>query len=190
MRLFTGIALPAEVSDKLDRLVRGLKPAARIKWSPVKNLHVTTKFIGEWPEERLGELKRALETLPPREPLRIGVRGLGWYPNERSPRVFWAGIDAPAGLHELARQTQEALGGIGIEIEKRKYSPHLTLARIKPPTNVSPLRVAVANLPSTEFGEFTAPSFHLYLSELQPGGAVYTSLREFAFQPAERRGRI
>ncbi len=186
MRLFTGIALPAEVTDRLDRLVRGLKPAARIKWSPVKNLHVTTKFIGEWPEQRLGELQEVLGEMPPQAPLRIGVRGLGWFPNERSPRVLWAGIEAPPGLHELVRETQETLAGIGVEIEKRKYSLHLTLARIKKPTTLGPLRVAIEKLPSTEFGEFTAPAFHLYLSESQPGGSVYTSLAEFQFRPAER----
>jgi RNA 2',3'-cyclic 3'-phosphodiesterase len=186
MRLFTGIALPADVTDKLDRLVRGLRPAARIKWSPVKNLHITTKFIGEWPEERLGELKTTLGELPVRDQLRIGVGGLGWFPNERSPRVLWAGIEAPQGLHELARETQEALAGIGVEIEKRRYSPHLTLARIKTPTDLKPLRLAIENLASTEFGEFTAPAFHLYLSESQAGGPIYTSLAEFAFRPTER----
>jgi 2'-5' RNA ligase len=69
MRLFTGIDLPDEVHAKLEALVRALRPAARIKWISVANLHITTKFIGEWPEERLQELVAALRELTPREPI-------------------------------------------------------------------------------------------------------------------------
>ena len=68
---------------------------------------------------------------------------------------------------------------MGLERERRKYSPHLTLARIKSPGGLGGLRRAVESLPSTEFGEFTAEGFHLYLSEPQPGGSVYTSLGEY-----------
>ena len=66
MRLFTALDLPPEVLGRLDHLLRRLKPAARISWSPPENLHVTTKFIGEWPESRLAELKAALGGLPDR----------------------------------------------------------------------------------------------------------------------------
>ena len=60
MRLFTGLDLPAEVVGNLEELLQQLRPTARIQWSPPANLHITTKFIGEWPEERLEELKAAL----------------------------------------------------------------------------------------------------------------------------------
>lgn len=64
MRLFTALDLPPEIVDRLGQLIARLKPVARIKWSPPANLHVTTKFIGEWPEERLDELKSALASIP------------------------------------------------------------------------------------------------------------------------------
>ncbi|MEI9974190.1 MAG: 2'-5' RNA ligase family protein [Ignavibacteriota bacterium] len=60
MRLFTALDLPGEVVKNLESFVARLKPSARIQWSPPANLHVTTKFIGEWPEARLGELQKAL----------------------------------------------------------------------------------------------------------------------------------
>ncbi len=145
----------------------------------MKNLHITTKFIGEWEEERLEELRAALEEIEPVGTIEIAVRGLGWFPSERAPRVFWAGIEAAPGLAELARRTQERLARLGVPIERRKYSPHLTLARIKGPVNLTPLRSAVAALPSTEFGSFVADRFHLYLSELTPAGSIYTALDEF-----------
>jgi len=179
MRLFTAIALPVKVMGNLERLLAALRPTARIKWSPVKNLHITTKFIGEWEEERLDELREALEEIEPVGPIEIAIRGLGWFPNERAPRVFWAGIEAGPGLAELARRTEHRLARLGVPIERRKYSPHLTLARIKGPADLNPLRKAVAALPSTEFGSFVADRFHLYLSELTAAGSIYTSLDEF-----------
>ena len=63
MRLFTGLDLPAEVVHNLEQLLERLRPTARIHWSLPANLHITTKFIGEWPEERLGELKAPLAAL-------------------------------------------------------------------------------------------------------------------------------
>ncbi len=179
MRLFTGIPLPDAVAGHLDRLLHRLQPTARIKWSPVENLHVTTKFIGEWPAERLDELTAVLGQLRVCGAVSIAVRGLGWFPNERAPRVFWAGIEASPELRQLAEQTDRRLHRLGIEPEKRPFSPHLTLARIKGPAELDSLHRAIAELPSLEFGVFTATSFHLYRSELRPSGAVYTSLAEF-----------
>src|SRR5690349_17994549 len=104
MRLFTGLDLPAEVAGNLEQLIQRLKPAARIHWSPPANLHITTKFIGEWPEERLDELNAALSALEPRAPIVVHVRRVGFFPNPHAPRVFWCGIEA-AGLDELAAAT-------------------------------------------------------------------------------------
>ena len=102
MRLFTGLDLPENVVGNLEELVRVLKPAAPVAWTPPSNLHITTKFIGEWPEDRLPELQRALGALPARSPFPIQMRNVGFYPNPHSPRVFFAGIEAPPDL-ALAR---------------------------------------------------------------------------------------
>ncbi len=181
MRLFTGIDLPEEVKDNLDRVIAALRPAAKIGWSGRKNFHLTTKFVGEWPEERLAELSGVLRALPPRDTIEIEVRGLGWFPNPRSPRVFWAGVAAPPQLAQLAGETDEALAHLGVPKESRAFSPHLTLARIRQPVPLAALQKAIAGLPSDEFGSFRADRFFLFLSELQPSGSVYTRLREFPF---------
>ncbi len=181
MRLFTALDLPPEVVGKLEDLLRNLKPLARINWIPPSNLHITTKFIGEWPEARLEELKSALHAvLPSRKPIAVEVRGLGFFPNARSPRVFWCGIEAP-GLAELAAGLDQACGDLGVPRETRPFSPHLTLARIKERPNLEPLHHAVASLPDTRFGSFRADSFFLYRSQLNPKGSVYTKLSEFPF---------
>ena len=143
MRLFTGLDLPGVVAN-LEELLRRLKPAARIQWSPPANLHVTTKFIGEWPEERLEELKAALAGLPGRDAVRVRIRQVGFFPNPHSPRVFWCGIEAP-GLPELAADTDLGHGAVGRPAETA-LSPHLTLARIKERVDLQPLREAIAAL--------------------------------------------
>ena len=178
MRLFTGLDLPAKVVGNLEKLLELLRPTARIQWSPPANLHVTTKFIGEWPEERLDELKEAFAALPGRQAIPASIRELGFFPNARSPRVFWCGIEAP-GLAELAAETDRATSTLGVASEARAYSPHLTLARIKERLNLEPLKRAIAALPSVDFGSFEAGSFFLYRSQLRPGGSVYTKLAEF-----------
>jgi RNA 2',3'-cyclic 3'-phosphodiesterase len=182
MRLFTALDLPAEIASNLEDLLRRLRPSVRINWSPPANLHVTTKFIGEWHSERLDELKSALGALPRRPSISVRVHNVGFFPNARSPRVFWCGIDAP-GLSTLAADTDQAAAGLGIEPESRPFSPHLTLARSKDRVNLDSLNAAVAVLPSTDFGAFEARSFFFYLSQLRAGGSVYTKLAEFPLSP-------
>ncbi len=178
MRLFTGLDLPDEILHELEKLIGRLRQYAKISWTSAANLHVTTKFIGEWPGERLEELKASLAAVPVQGSIAIGIRGLGFFPNPKSPRVFWGGIDAP-GLAALAADTDRATASLGIESEKRAFSPHLTLARIKEPTNLDRLRDAIAALPSLDFGRLEARSFFLYQSQLRPTGSVYTKLAEF-----------
>jgi len=178
MRLFTGLDLPSDVIRNLDALVERLRSKARIQWSPPANFHVTTKFIGEWPEDRLPELKTALAGLASRPPIAVHIHDVGFFPNPRAPRVFWCGIDAP-GLEALAADTDRATSALGIESERRPFSAHLTLARIKERPNLGLLQDAVAALAPVEFGRFEARSFFLYRSQLRPTGSVYTKLAEF-----------
>ena len=88
MRLFTAIDIPGEIRARLQAFVNRLRPTAKLAWSPVENLHVTTKFIGEWPEPRLDEMKRTLASVPVNGAIEVTVKGLGWFPNPRRPRVF------------------------------------------------------------------------------------------------------
>jgi 2'-5' RNA ligase len=178
MRLFTGLDLPEAIIANLSRLQQQLRPTARIQWSRPENMHVTTKFIGEWPPERLDELKAALAAIPGGGPLAVRIRQLGFFPNPHSPRVFWCGIQAP-GLDRLAADTDKATAALGVAPEDRAFSPHLTLARIKERPPLQPLREAIAALASLDFGGFEARSFFLYRSQMGPGGSVYTKLAEF-----------
>jgi 2'-5' RNA ligase len=180
MRLFTGLDLPGEVEARLDRLLHELRPTADITWSPIANLHITTKFIGEWPEARVPELITKLkDSVPKPGVLSIAVRGVGWFPNPHQPRVLFAAIQAPQGLLDLAASTDRATAELGVAPEDRKYSPHLTLAKIKGSHSLAPLRQAIARPESLDFGTFDAEAFYLYKSVPGPRGSVYTKLSEF-----------
>lgn len=181
MRLFTAVGLPQEIVVNLTTLLEHLKPTARINWSPPQNLHITTKFIGEWPEERLDELTPALNVVRPRAAIDIAIEKLGFFPNPHAPRVFWAGVHGGDALTQLARETEDALAALGIAKEQRPYSPHLTLARIKTPGKQPTLLDGIAKLPSLDFGHFAADCFFLYRSKTAPSGSVYTKLAEFPF---------
>ena len=179
MRLFTAVDPPPEVHENLVRLLEWLRPEARLKWTRAENLHLTLKFIGEYPEADLPALEGVLREVKWPGDLEVRLRGLGFFPNERAPRVFWAGVETGPELAELASRINKALVGLGIPAERRPYSPHLTLARIEDRTPLDRLRKAVEALDSLEFGVFRPDRFYLYRSQPGPGGAVYTQIGQF-----------
>lgn len=182
MRLFAGIGLPKNIIDNLARLIEHLRSTAHLSWSAPYNLHITTKFIGEWPPDRLEEIKEAIRPLARRPPIDIAVSGIGWFPNGRSPRVLYADIKAGPELELLAKDTDDSLFPLGIARETRRFSPHLTLARVKDPAvPLEHLRETIKKLESMEFGRFTANGFRLYLSKPGPAGSIYTQLAEIPF---------
>ncbi|MFL6465761.1 MAG: RNA 2',3'-cyclic phosphodiesterase [Bryobacteraceae bacterium] len=184
MRIFTAIDLPSTALLRLERLLSVLRPEAQINWSPLDNLHITTKFIGQWPEERFPELTNALSSLLPCRPFQVELKNLGWFPNGRSPRVLWVGVHGGDGLAELARRTEEKLQELGVPKESREFSPHLTLARIKRPVSLSRLKQIVGEIESAEFGEFPVSSFALFRSDPGSNSSIYRKLRDFHFQAA------
>ncbi len=188
MRLFTGISIPADVAVKVRALIDRLTPLAALRWSPIADLHITTKFVGEQPDTRVGEIERALGALAPRDPFLLTVRGIGWFPNPDVPRVFWAGVEAPVGLAELAADTERALATFRIAMERRPYSPHVTLARVPTGARLRELRQELGALPSTEFGAFTVDRFTLYESRLADSLAHYHPLVSFMLsRPSQGR---
>jgi RNA 2',3'-cyclic 3'-phosphodiesterase len=184
MRLFTAIDLPAETCLRLERLLSALRPEAPIKWSPLDNLHITTKFIGEWPEQRLEEIHDALAQVGPREPFEISLHGLGWYPNAHAPRVLWVGVDAGPELAALVQQIEQRLEAIGVAKEGRPFAPHLTLARIKHPAPLQALRQKVERLQPADLGRFPVAGFSLFRSDPGSNASVYRKLRDYRLEVA------
>ena len=179
MRLFTGIALDREVQSTLEQVLRELRPLAPLNWSPVENLHITSKFIGEWPEPGLGKLRHALEEIPTPPPFPISIARFGYLPNPHNPRMLFAGVQTGPELAELAQRIEEALVPLGVPAENRPYTPHLTLARIGN-KSVRAVREHIAKMKNLDFGSLQVSEFHLYLSTPRPSGpSLYEKLATF-----------
>jgi RNA 2',3'-cyclic 3'-phosphodiesterase len=190
MRLFIALEIDEAIRTRIARFldgVRGFAPDAR--WVRPESLHITLKFIGEQPEENVENITRALETITG-DHFEINVRGYGFFPGARMPRVFWIGIEASAELTSLAATVDEKSSGLGIPREEHAFSPHLTLARggagsprkqksDRPNRSFQHLQEKLAALPAPEFGTMTAREFFLYRSQLSPSGSKYTKLAGF-----------
>ena len=193
MRLFVALDIDGDIRGRIARFlegVRGFAPEAR--WVRAESLHVTLKFIGEKLEDEAEEIKRALETITAGR-FEMNLRGYGFFPGARAPRVFWLGIEAGSNLPSLAAMVDEKLASLTIPKEEHAFNPHLTLARggggsgsprkqksDRPNRSFQQLQEKLAALPAPEFGTMTSREFFLYQSQLSPGGSKYTKLAGFA----------
>jgi 2'-5' RNA ligase len=182
MRLFVALDIPEDIRNQLAALVSKLRLVSQnARWARIEGLHVTLKFLGETSSEKAAEIKTTLSSIPTRAPIPINFHGLGFFPDARRPRVLWAGVKAGLPLASLAAEVDRSLQPLGIPIEERVFSPHLTLARFDTPRGLDALHAAIETAGLLDFGVTTAKEFHLYQSVLKPGGAEYTRLATFSF---------
>ena len=186
MRLFVALEIPSTVRENLADLLGSLRAVSpQTRWVHPENLHVTLKFIGEVPEAKFSAIRSALAGVRSDQPVTLDFRGLGFFPNEKHPRVFWAGTEASPNLKILAAEIEKAVEKLGISREQRPFSPHLTLARFEPPRLPEKLRAAIQEHAARDFGCLRTNQFHLIESKLKPSGAEYTTVESFSFAAAE-----
>ena len=186
MRLFVALEIPSAVRENLAALLKSLRAVSpQTRWARPENLHVTLKFIGEVPETKLAPIRTTLASARSDQPVTLDFRGLGFFPNEKHPRVFWAGIEASPNLKTLAADIEKAAEKLGVPREQRPFSPHLTLARFESPGLPEKLRSAIQKNAGREFGSLCTSQFHLVESKLKSSGAEYTTLERFVFTAAE-----
>lgn len=191
MRLFVALEIPAAVRDNLATLIDELRAADassskyRARWVRPENLHVTLKFIGNVDAGKLKAIRAALTEVRCGNEVELRFRGLGFFPNDRRPRVLWAGVDATPNLAPLAGEIDALMEKRGIPCETRDFAPHLTLARFDPPGISERLRAAAQKSSARDFGVVHAGEFHLIESKTRPTGAEYTRLSSFAFAKGE-----
>ena len=180
MRLFVAFDLPDDVRRALGDLIARLKPECRgARWVRPEGLHLTLKFIGEMSPQKLDPIQSALGTVQSDQPVEMHFRGLGFFPNERRPRVIWCGLEASPNLARLAADVDRALKPLGIPPETRAYVPHLTLARFNSHDGLENIVRAAGELKSYDFGSSRNSEFYLYESFLKPSGAEYKRLATF-----------
>lgn len=178
MRVFIAIDVPDEIRKHLGSVqdqLRQFSPSAR--WVPAESIHLTLKFIGEIAEKRRDDIDEALAGLTWKA-FPVSVRGVGFFPGTRSPRVFWAGLQSST-MEGLAKEIDTRLEQAGFDAERRAFRAHVTLARSKTTRLESALVTAAEQFTETDFGTFVADRYFLYQSTLKAGGAVYTRLKEY-----------
>ena len=185
MRAFVAIELPPAVQGELHRqqaAFRAVAPEAR--WTRPEGIHITLKFLGEIDGGQVEKVVQALAALGPFAGFEIEVRGFGFFPDARRPRVFWAGIHAPADLADLAARVEGVMEDLGFAPEERAFTPHLTLARFKIPRPQPDLAAAVEKHPHLSLGHFQVSGFLLFESRLSPQGAEYRKVARFPMEGA------
>jgi 2'-5' RNA ligase len=182
MRLFVALEISTSIREKLAELLAALRAVSpQTRWVRPENLHVTLKFIGEVPEAKLAAIRRALTQVCSDQAVTLDFRGLGFFPDERHPRVLWAGVEASPNLVGLAADIEKATETLGIPREQRPFSPHLTLARFEPARIPEQLWTAIQGNTGRDFGSLHTNHFHLIESKLKPSGAEYTTVESFGF---------
>lgn len=191
-RCFIAIDLSTEVrkllASRLDRL-RSLPGQECMRWVQPDSIHLTLEFLGDLLPARVPDLAAMLDRVCAAQgPFRLRVGGLGCFPDPRRPRVLWVGLEEPTGsLQRLQGAIRKGCADLGLEVEKRAFSPHLTLGRVRREAGPEAADFASQALGDPEAkpsGEMAAEMVHLYRSELRPTGAVYTRLHSAALAAA------
>jgi RNA 2',3'-cyclic 3'-phosphodiesterase len=182
VRLFIAIEIPENIRTAFASLLKEFRSTApQVKWARAENLHVTLKFLGETESAKLSALQNVLSTVRSPEPVNLEFSGLGFFPNEKRPRVFWAGMEASANLKKLAADVDQSAHRLGFALEERPFTPHLTLARFSLPGVPPKLLQGMKEKTAQPFGSLRTQEFHLIESKLKPTGAEYTTLQTFRF---------
>ena len=182
IRCFVALNLPSELKGRLAELEARLKEArADVSWVKPENVHLTLKFLGGVEEVRIPFVKRAIqEGLRGEGPLVLSLASLGVFPNPRSPRVVWVGVEGDTDrLQKLQERLEQALGEVGFPREARSFSPHTTLGRMRSRQGAASLMELVGHLGEYKAGSMKAESIELMRSLLHPAGAIYTILESF-----------
>lgn len=178
MRIFIAIDLPKDIRNAVGEVQRELRPLTdKTRWVAPDSIHITLKFLGEVPEKQIDDIDAALAGLSWKH-FTITVRGVGFFPGNRSPRIFWAGMEAPT-VQGLTEQLDIRMERVGFEKEKRAFRPHITLARARDTRMDSALVKAASQFDGHEFGSFIADRVFLFRSTLKPAGAIYEKLKEY-----------
>jgi 2'-5' RNA ligase len=181
IRAFIALDIPSSIREEAKRIqsrLRGAPLSSRVSWSKIDNLHLTLQFLGDIPEPLVSDVSRALDVVSARHNLfALSVRGVGAFPHAARARVLWIGCqDTHRQLEKLADDIRLAMIPLGFEPEQRPFAGHLTLGRIKFPRPDAALTRALDSFKDTDLGAMQVEAIHLFQSQLQPQGSIYTKL--------------
>jgi len=183
LRTFIAVDIPSHIQQLIQQRIEPLHKsvgAALVRWVTPESLHLTLKFLGNVAPANLQVLSQMLRAeADVVHDFDIQITGLGAFPSRNRPRVIFIGVQAPAELEVLQRGIESACARLGYEAEGRDFSPHLTVGRVRQDASSSDQQKICGALERTNIdlpGTARVDSVHLYKSELNPGGPVYTKL--------------
>ena len=185
IRSFIAIELSSLIKSKIEEIQNKLKSStSSVRWVRPEGIHLTLKFLGNIEEEKISEISDVVtQCTSDITSFPLTVRTLGSFPNEKNPKVIWvAASDDSGNLSKLQQTLENRLSRVGFKVEKRTFSPHLTLGRLKSPKGKRELINNLADYKQLECGTFKAQEVCLFKSELKPSGAIYTKLKVFPLQ--------
>jgi 2'-5' RNA ligase len=180
IRAFLAVDLPESYRAGLAVVQDYLKKSrADVRWTNVAGIHLTLKFFGDISEEQVEALAAAASPVAAATPaFTLTAQGVGTFPGPKSPRVIWLGLSGQTEiLARLVRNLEETFEPLGFPLEKRQFTPHLTLGRVRSSLGREALRQSLQTMALPEFGQFQVQHLVLYRSTLRPQGALYTPLR-------------
>ena len=198
MRLFVALEIPEAVRENLAAIRKNFSSVGpQLRWVPPENFHVTLKFIGGVPGEKLQAIIEALRSVRVDKPVQLKFSGMGGSPAGvywagTHAGVYWAAIESSVVLETLAAQIDQSLRPLGIVGENRPFHPHVTLARFKDRKILKKIDELIhkngtdghgQNL-KYDFGSLIATEFHLMESKTLPTGPVYSKVQSFPFAGA------
>ena len=179
IRLFVAARVPGDRLALLNRLVEPLRAKlVNARWTSIENQHLTLKFLGSTPSDRLDAVKQTCGMVASgHEPSELWFTDLGAFPTRTRVRVLWMGIeDAANNLARVSADLDGAFESLGVPSEGRELTPHLTLARFKLPI---PLKSGFPSIDGTAIQSFTFEELTLFRSHLSPKGARYEVVETF-----------
>jgi len=176
MRCFVAVELPLPMREEIGRLQSSIATDG-LRLVRAELVHVTLKFLGDVPQEKVGPVAEALGRVMA-APFPVRVKGMGAFPG-RAVRVVWLGLEGD--FQELYEKVEQALKPLGFAPEARGFSPHVTLGRVaRPGAEMNRLLYArIANFAGLDLGSFTVDRFYLKKSTLTRGGPIYEDLAGF-----------
>ncbi len=180
MRCFIAIELPEAVKSALTGIEEELKKTrADVRWVKPENIHLTLKFLGNIEEKQTDEIIKIMGDVCSRYyPFNLEIRGMGAFPNIKSPRVLWVGIEGNDTLKTLQEEIDKGMETIGFEREDRAFTAHLTIGRFRSFIEKEGLLKMIKLHEKDPFGSIDVRSLSLMRSDLHPEGARYTKILE------------
>lgn len=181
IRTFIAVLISEDIKRRIGLVEEEFKKLApEVKWVAEENLHVTLKFLGNVPAERLERIAAALgEALSCVEPFEIEVADVGAFPSAGIPRTVWVGVTSgQEELADVARRVEKALEKLGFPREDRPFTCHITIGRVKDGRGARELAPALQEAEVGRLGSVLVGSVAVMRSDLRREGPIYSTLSE------------